>query len=83
MYFMGLTINVITCNTLVISIGLCVDFSAHIAHGFISRSGTRYVVLFYIFYLSFLSKLSNKETQIRLSNFFSPYYIHPIIQGVY
>ena len=41
MYFMGLTINVITCNSLVISIGLCVDFSAHIAHGFISRSGTR------------------------------------------
>ena len=41
MYFMGLTINVITCNTLVISIGLCVDFSAHIAHGFISRTGSR------------------------------------------
>ena len=41
MYFMGLTINVITCNTLVISIGLCVDFSAHIAHGFISRLGSR------------------------------------------
>ena len=41
MYFMGLTINVITCNTLVISIGLCVDFSAHIAHGFLSRSGSR------------------------------------------
>eukprot|EP00090_Calanus_glacialis_P005513 TRINITY_DN14271_c0_g1_i1.p1 TRINITY_DN14271_c0_g1~~TRINITY_DN14271_c0_g1_i1.p1 ORF type:complete len:913 (+),score=178.94 TRINITY_DN14271_c0_g1_i1:65-2740(+) len=41
MYFWGLTIDVITCNTLVISIGLCVDFSAHIAHGFISRSGTR------------------------------------------
>ena len=41
MYFWGLTIDVITCNTLVISIGLCVDFSAHIAHGFISRTGTR------------------------------------------
>lgn len=41
MYFMGLTINVITCNTLVISIGLCVDFSAHIAHGFMARSGSR------------------------------------------
>ena len=41
MYFMGLTINVITCNTLVISIGLCVDFSAHIVHGFLSRSGSR------------------------------------------
>jgi len=41
MFFWGLTIDVITCNSLVISIGLCVDFSAHIAHGFISRSGTR------------------------------------------
>ena len=41
MYFWGLTIDVITCNTLVISIGLCVDFSAHIAHGFIARAGTR------------------------------------------
>lgn len=41
MYFLGLTIDVITCNSLVVSIGLCVDFSAHIAHGFISRAGTR------------------------------------------
>jgi len=41
MYFWGLTIDVITCNTLVISIGLCVDFSAHIAHGFLARSGSR------------------------------------------
>merc|ERR1719336_1761119 len=41
MYFWGLTIDVITCNTLVISIGLCVDFSAHIAHGFLARAGSR------------------------------------------
>ena len=38
MHFWDLTIDVISCNTLVISIGLCVDFSAHIAHGFLSRS---------------------------------------------
>ena len=37
MHFWDLTIDVISCNTLVISIGLCVDFSAHIAHGFLSR----------------------------------------------
>ena len=41
MHFWGLTVDVISCNTLVISIGLCVDFSAHIAHGFLSSSGDR------------------------------------------
>ena len=41
MHFWGLTIDVISCNTLVISIGLCVDFSAHIAHGFLTRQGSR------------------------------------------
>ena len=41
MHFWGLTVDVFSCNTLVISIGLCVDFSAHIAHGFLSTSGDR------------------------------------------
>ena len=41
MHFWGLTVDVISCNTLVISIGLCVDFSAHIAHGFLSVCGNR------------------------------------------
>ena len=41
MHFWDLTIDVISCNTLVISIGLCVDFSAHIAHGFMARAGSR------------------------------------------
>ena len=41
MHFWDLTIDVISCNTLVISIGLCVDFSAHIAHGFLSQRGSR------------------------------------------
>ena len=41
MHFWDLTIDVISCNTLVISIGLCVDFSAHIAHGFLSCRGSR------------------------------------------
>ena len=60
MHFWGLTVDVITCNTLVsrhkidpnrgnvflcqvISIGLCVDFSAHIAHYFLSSHGNRYL----------------------------------------
>merc|ERR1711915_186287 len=41
MHFWGLTVDVISCNTLVISVGLCVDFSAHIAHRFLMTSGTR------------------------------------------
>jgi len=41
MHFWGLTVDVITCNTLVISIGLCVDFSAHIAHYFLASHGDR------------------------------------------
>jgi len=41
MHFWGLTVDVITCNTLVISIGLCVDFSAHIAHYFLTSRGDR------------------------------------------
>merc|ERR1719334_1663585 len=36
MNFWGLTVDVISCNSLVISIGLCVDFSAHLTHGFLS-----------------------------------------------
>merc|ERR1712013_367033 len=41
MHFWGLTVDVITCNTLVISIGLCVDFSAHVAHYFLASHGDR------------------------------------------
>ena len=41
MHFWGLTMNVLTCMTLVISVGLCVDFSAHIVHFFLAAQGTR------------------------------------------
>ena len=64
MHLWGLTVDVISCNTLVtsvvasvvisvvisvgpaphqvISVGLCVDWSAHIAHGFLAAAGSRY-----------------------------------------
>jgi Niemann-Pick C1 protein len=32
MHFWGLTIDTVSCNNLIIAIGLCVDYSAHIAH---------------------------------------------------
>ena len=40
MHLWGLTMNVLTCMTLVISVGLCVDFSAHIVHFFLAASGS-------------------------------------------
>ena len=41
MHFWGLTIDTVTCNHLIIAIGLCVDYSAHIAHRFLVERGTR------------------------------------------
>ena len=41
MYFLGLTIDVVSCNTIIVSVGLCVDFSVHVAHTFMVQSGTR------------------------------------------
>ena len=43
LHFWGLTLDVISCNTLVIAVGLCVDFSVHIAHRFLSIPGDRSV----------------------------------------
>ena len=31
----GLTIDTVSCVNLIIAIGLCVDYSAHIAHGYL------------------------------------------------
>ena len=41
MHFWGLTLDVISCNTLVVAVGLCVDFSVHIAHRFLASPGDR------------------------------------------
>ena len=35
MHFWGLTIDVISCVNLVIAVGLCIDYSAHVAHCFL------------------------------------------------
>ena len=40
-HFWGLTIDTVSCTNLIISIGLCVDYSAHVAHAFMSSTGTR------------------------------------------
>ena len=41
MYFWGLTIDTVTTINLLIAIGLTVDYSAHIAHTFMTSVGTR------------------------------------------
>ena len=38
MFFWGVTIDTVSCVNLVIAIGLCVDYSAHIAHRFSEES---------------------------------------------
>ena len=39
MYFWGLTVNSITMIELIMSIGFCVDFTAHVVHAFIASVG--------------------------------------------
>eukprot|EP00095_Tigriopus_kingsejongensis_P001088 maker-scaffold193_size270907-snap-gene-0.15 protein:Tk01088 transcript:maker-scaffold193_size270907-snap-gene-0.15-mRNA-1 annotation:"hypothetical protein DAPPUDRAFT_306990" len=41
MHFWNLTIDTVSANNLIIAIGLCVDYSAHIAHRFMVEHGTR------------------------------------------
>ena len=39
MQFWGLTIDVVSSINVIIAIGLCVDYSAHIAHTFLTAQG--------------------------------------------
>jgi len=41
MHWWGLTIDITSMNVLIISVGLCVDFCAHIVHGFLTGHGTK------------------------------------------
>ena len=42
MHWWGLTIDITSMNILILSVGLCVDFCAHIVHGFLIEKGTRH-----------------------------------------
>lgn len=42
MHLWGLTINTVSCISLVIAIGICVDYAAHITHGFLVSRGTNH-----------------------------------------
>ena len=39
LHFWGITIDTISCINIVLAIGLCVDYSAHIAHAYIVEEG--------------------------------------------
>jgi len=41
MHFWGLTIDTVSCVDLVLAIGLCVDYAAHIGHTFMTCTGSR------------------------------------------
>lgn len=41
MHFWGLTIDTVSCINLVLAIGLCVDYAAHVAHTFMTKAGSR------------------------------------------
>ena len=38
-HFWGLTIDTVSCINLIIAVGLCVDYAAHVAHNFMGHSG--------------------------------------------
>ena len=39
LYFWDITIDIVSCINIVISVGLCVDYSVHIGHCFVVRKG--------------------------------------------
>ena len=41
LHFWGITIDIISCINIVLSVGLCVDYSVHIGHAFLVARGGR------------------------------------------
>ena len=39
LHFWGITIDITSCISIVLSIGLCVDYSVHIGHGYLVATG--------------------------------------------
>ena len=63
MHWWGLTIDITSMNVLIISVGLCVDFCAHIVHGFLTGHGSKgsyqvrmiYNMLYFIYFICHLA----------------------------
>ena len=41
LHFWNITIDIISCINIVLSVGLCVDYSVHIGHAFLVAKGNR------------------------------------------
>jgi len=48
MHWWGITIEITSMNIVIISVGLCVDYCAHIVHGFLTTPGTRKAKILFI-----------------------------------
>ena len=46
LHFWGITVDTLSCINIVLAIGLCVDYSAHIAHAFIVAEGEYLIMEF-------------------------------------
>ena len=53
LHFWSITIDTISCINIVLAIGLCVDYSAHIAHAFIVAEGEEKALLSHSLYQHF------------------------------
>ena len=59
MYFWGLTIDTVTSVMLILAIGLCIDYAAHIGHSFMtSKASTRNGTYIICKYFMFMSELA-------------------------
>ena len=41
MYYWGLTVDIVSCIALVLAVGLCVDYAAHVGQTFLHHHGSR------------------------------------------
>ena len=53
LYLWNVHIDIVSCINIVISVGLCVDYSVHIAHAYIVASGMYAINFLYQFKLVF------------------------------
>ena len=49
LHFWGITIDTLSCVNIVLAVGLCIDYSAHIAHAFIVSTGKAKCQRYYTF----------------------------------
>ncbi len=71
MHFWGLTIDTVTSVMLILAIGLCVDYAAHIGHAFMTARGSSRNGELQILISPFFAKFCLKLNYLILSQSFS------------